>query len=290
MDAWAPDAAADIDADGTIAILGTGLTMIDLVTSFGARGHRGRIVALSRRGLLPQAHAAVRSAPLPASIVPFGTPVSRLLHWVRLVARDRAAAGGDWRSTVDALRPHTVALWRAMSVDERLRFLRHLRPWWDVHRHRMAPAVAEMIGNLVADGRLVLRAGKVVDIERRGGMYSLRFRRRGADAVETIEAARVIDATGLPVDPRASANPVIGSLFASGLARLEPLGIGLDIADDFALVDARGRPSDRIFAVGPLGRGAFWEIVAIPDIRMQCAVLAEDLAERLRRRRQRLRA
>jgi uncharacterized NAD(P)/FAD-binding protein YdhS len=33
-----------------------------------------------------------------------------------------------------------------------------------------------------------------------------------------------------------------------------------------------------LFAAGPLTRAAFWEIVAIPDIRNQCAELAARLA------------
>jgi uncharacterized NAD(P)/FAD-binding protein YdhS len=57
------------------------------------------------------------------------------------------------------------------------------------------------------------------------------------------------------------------------------LHIGLDVGPDGALIDRDGAPSDRLFAVGPLTRSAFWEIIAIPDIRSQCAELAARLVQ-----------
>jgi uncharacterized NAD(P)/FAD-binding protein YdhS len=284
VDAWDPGATMGLSPDADVAILGTGLTMVDVVLSLRGQGHRGRILARSRRGLAPRVHAAAAARPVARADVPLGAPVSRLLAWVRDLARAAEAAGADWRSAVDSLRPHTRAIWQAMSSAERARFLRHARPWWDVHRHRMAPAVSETIGNLIEDRRLTISAARVLGISS-GVSTRISLCRRGGRAVETHTVDRLIDATGLPADVRLSPNPVIRSLFEQGLARVDDLALGLDIADDYALVDSRGRPSARIFAVGPLCRGAFWEMIAIPDIRQQCAELADDLAERLRPRR-----
>jgi uncharacterized NAD(P)/FAD-binding protein YdhS len=44
-----------------------------------------------------------------------------------------------------------------------------------------------------------------------------------------------------------------------------------------------GVPSERLFAIGPVTRAAFWEIVAVPDIRNQCAALANRLGGALGR-------
>lgn len=64
----------------------------------------------------------------------------------------------------------------------------------------------------------------------------------------------------------------------TGRARIDPLGTGIDVSADCAIIDGNGFPSHRLFAVGPLTRAAFWEMIAIPDIRNQGAELAARLA------------
>jgi uncharacterized NAD(P)/FAD-binding protein YdhS len=72
-----------------------------------------------------------------------GTPLTTLalLRTLRLEIKHCEAAGGDWRSVIDGLRPQVQALWQALPLQEKRRFLRHLRPYWEVHRHRAAPPV-----------------------------------------------------------------------------------------------------------------------------------------------------
>ena len=43
------------------------------------------------------------------------------------------------------------------------------------------------------------------------------------------------------------------------------------------MIGASGASDVRIYAVGPLTRGAVWEITAVPDIRGQVADLARTL-------------
>jgi uncharacterized NAD(P)/FAD-binding protein YdhS len=106
----------------------------------------------------------------------------------------------------------------------------------------------------------------------------VRIARRGTNAPEDHRFARIIDCTGLPDDPNRSENPLIRALLARGAARADPLGVGLDVAEDYALIDAGGRRSPRIQVIGPLARAAFWECIAIPDIRLQCLDIADGLA------------
>jgi uncharacterized NAD(P)/FAD-binding protein YdhS len=103
-----------------------------------------------------------------ADAAPFDQDILTQLRWLRGLAREREAKGGDWRSVVDGLRPHTQAIWRAMTPRRRARFLEHARPWWDIHRHRMAPEVAARIGAMIADGRLEIVAGKIVAVRGNG--------------------------------------------------------------------------------------------------------------------------
>lgn len=258
--------------EATVLIVGAGLTMVDRVISLAAAGHRGPIVAVSRRGLLPRPHAVPAAPPAPLD-PPLGLPVSETLAWLRR----EIARIGDWRAAVDGLRPHSHALWRAWSADERRRFVRHLRPYWDVHRHRAAPAALAAVERARAEGRLRLLAARIAAVRAEGSGVAVRLRRRGTAAEEEIMADRVVDCTGAALDPARSSNPLLAALLAAGLARPDPTGLGLEVGDLGALVAADGRVSERIFALGPPARAGFWEITAIAEIRAQAAALAARL-------------
>jgi uncharacterized NAD(P)/FAD-binding protein YdhS len=276
-DPWAPPSTA-VDTDTTVLILGTGLTMVDYVLSLLRDGHRGRIVAMSRRGLLAKAHRRTDPMRIDESDVPFGASARRLLRWLRARIEAHIAQGGDWRSVIDAIRPFTQQLWQELPLASKRRFLEHARAWWDVHRHRMAPEVEIRLAQALAAGRLTLVAAKLTDIEPNAAGALVRYRRRGQSEVASLQVGMIVDCTGLVKDPRATGNPVIQRLFEQGLARADTLHIGIDIAEDCAVIDSNGVASRRLFAVGPLTRAAFWEIVAVPDIRNQCAELAARLA------------
>jgi uncharacterized NAD(P)/FAD-binding protein YdhS len=268
--------------DSTILILGTGLTMVDASIALSESGHRGPIVALSRRGLLPQAHRRVDVAQITQTELPSPARLAPFLHWLRVRARDEMRSGGDWRSVVDGLRPHVQAIWRAMPSRSRQRFLEHARPWWDIHRHRMAPEVEAKIRALQDSGQLRILSGRVLEVNAKRDDASVSIRPRASEIEVRLQISRIVSCRGLTSDPRRSANPLVAQLVADGYARPDPLGIGLDVDDDCAVVDASGRASERIFAVGPMSQAAFWEAIAVPDIRLQAALLARRLTEQAR--------
>jgi uncharacterized NAD(P)/FAD-binding protein YdhS len=281
---WEEPSSWNIAPDSTILILGTGLTMVDAAISLSESGHRGPIVAVSRRGLLPQPHRRVDRATIKEAELPSPAKLAPLLHWLRARAREETQRGGDWRQVFDGLRPHTQAIWRAMPIGTRRRFLEHARPWWDTHRHRMAPEVAAKIEALIESGQLRILAGRVLEVHPKQDGASVSIRPRGSEAEVCLEVSRIVSCRGLTSDPRRSASPLVAQLLADGYARIDPLGIGLDVDNDCAVVDARGRPSDRIFAIGPMSQAAFWESIAVPDIRLQASSLARRLSERVAER------
>jgi uncharacterized NAD(P)/FAD-binding protein YdhS len=274
---WASPADAGIDTNATVLILGTGLSMVDYVLSLLRHGHQGRIVAMSRRGLLPRAHRRVDPMRLAESEIPFGAEIGPLLRWFRRRIEMHVAEGGDWRGAIDAIRPFTQRLWHELPLSSRRRFLEHARAWWDVHRHRTAPEVETRIAEALATRRLTIIAGKLATVTPNPGGALVRYRRRGQVETSELQVGAIIDCTGIVRDPGASNNPAVRSLLDEGLARIDPLRIGIDVTPDCAIVDRHGSPSRRLYAVGPLTRAAFWEIIAVPDIRQQCAELAARL-------------
>ncbi|WP_223799863.1 FAD/NAD(P)-binding protein [Sphingomonas nostoxanthinifaciens] len=267
---WGPGVARDLDPDGTVLIVGSGLTMVDIALLLDATGFRGRMIALSRRGLAPRAHADTPPSTLDERPPP--NPVALLRH-----VRARGSEVG-WRAAVDELRPYTESLWLAAGLDERRRFLRHLRAWWDVHRHRIAPQVSARIEALRAEGRLEIVAGKLDTAEPEGGRVAVRYRPRGQEALATITVDRIVNAAGPQGDLLRSDQPLLRRLLERGLIRPDPLHIGIDVTAQSEVIGADGVAHDRLLALGPMTRGTFWEIVAVPDIRRQTWSVARKLA------------
>ncbi|KAB0677796.1 FAD/NAD(P)-binding protein [Aureimonas leprariae] len=278
---WTTPVSSDLAAGDPVLILGTGLSMIDTVIELTDRGHRGRITALSRRGLLPRTHRRNVPMRIDAADVPFGTGIAYLLRWFRRTAEWAATEGGDWRDVVDGVRPHTARLWQSLSVAERERFLRHARTWWEVHRHRMPPESEERLRAAMARGRLEILAARFVGSDPAGDGVRVRFRRRGSRETETVDVAKVVDCTGILRGPDANRAGIVASLIEAGTARPDPCRIGIKVDESCAVIDGGGKPAARLFAVGPVTRAQFWEITAVPDIRVQCAALAGTIADRL---------
>ncbi|VXC86544.1 FAD/NAD(P)-binding protein [Sphingomonas sp. AX6] len=271
-DPWAADVTDGLSDEDAVLIIGTGLTMIDSALSLDAAGFRGRIIALSRRGLLPRAHEAPgasweRIAERPETVA------SELVGSLR----QRSAAIG-WRNAVDELRPFTQFMWGNASEAERSRFLRHLRPWWDVHRHRLAPEVAARIEALRANGRLTIVSGKTMDAREHDDGVAVEWRPRGHDKAETLVVQRIINCTGPLGDLDRTTDPLLRDLTARGLIRADAHRIGIDVDNQARTIAATGQPNDWLYALGPMTRGAFWEIVAVPDIRQQTWALARRLS------------
>jgi uncharacterized NAD(P)/FAD-binding protein YdhS len=274
-DPWAERALSRIGDDDPVALIGSGLTTIDVVLALVHRGWRGRAVALSRRGLLPRPHARVRKPALGA-LPPEQRP-SELLRMIRRRAKDTS-----WVEVMDQLRLHGQALWLRADAAERGRFLRHGRAWWDVHRHRTAPDVGETIERLEREGRLTVAAGRIASFDRTAEGVALVYRPRGAAEPARLEAAAVINCTGPAFDLTQAVDPLLRDLFARGAARPDPLRCSLDVDEHGRVLDLAGVAQPRLFALGPLTRGRLWEIVAVPDIRLQVSAMTDMLHEEAR--------
>ena len=271
-DCWSAEATEGLLDDDTVLILGTGLTMVDVVLLLEAKGFAGRIIALSRRGLLPHAHAA----PAGAWTAIAERPSTVLSHLVRALRRRSAAIG--WRSAIDELRPFTQDMWRAATAAERARFIRHARPWWDIHRHRLAPEVADRIAALRSSGRLEIVAGKIGLAATCADGVAVEWRPRGEDARRTRIVQRIINCTGPQGDLGRTSAPMLGALVARGVIRPDTARLGIDVDEQMRVIGRDGMANRRLFALGPMTRGACCELVAVPDIRGQAWTLARRLS------------
>ena len=261
-DPWAKEAHAAVAASDSVLIVGTGLTMADVVVSLIERGHRGPITAISRRGLLPRSHGAFRSDYDLFEDRPVPRTASGLLRLVReRIRRDGEAQG--WQPIVDALRFKLPLAWGGLPAGEKRKVLRRLLPIWDVHRFRIAPQVHAALQDVQRLGQLDVERASVAHLTRAGGRFAARLKRPGHGIDDRCFDA-VILCTGPEKDPHR--NPLAARLLTSGLARLDEAGLGLAVDATSRVLDQASQPWPSLLAFGPMTRGTFGEMTGAPDI------------------------
>jgi uncharacterized NAD(P)/FAD-binding protein YdhS len=267
--------ATDIPADAPVVIIGTGLTMVDSVLMLLATGHRGSITAYSRRGHVPRSHVARATAPAPFSRADGGRPLSDLLRDFRRAVADAAAAGVPWQAVVDSLRPHTQGLWQQFGTTTQRRFVRHLRAYWDIHRHRIAPSVAAQLDRARQTGQLRIVTGRASAAQMVPDAISVTLRTSAGS--EQLTAAYIINCTGPSTDYGELSAPLIVALRNRGLLNPDALRLGIANDVDARLLDRTGQTIPWLWTIGPLRRGLLWECIAIPDIRTEARALAIEV-------------
>jgi uncharacterized NAD(P)/FAD-binding protein YdhS/glyoxylase-like metal-dependent hydrolase (beta-lactamase superfamily II) len=279
--AWSVDALAGLDPDEPVLLIGTGLTMVDMVVSLHEQKHRGKIYAVSRRGLLPLRHQATKLYP------PFLTPVTApknirgLWRRVRVEVENAATQGYDWRSVTDTLRPITQQLWQQLPRVEQQRFLRHVKPYWEVHRHRIASEIGDIIHQMLNSGQLIVSKGRIQAYQATASNVAVTIRQCQRKTHTVLNVSRVVNCTGIEADYRRSPQPLIANVRSQGLLRPNEIGLGLDTAANGALLDAKGNISTLFYTLGTPRKGDLWETIAIPELRGQAQALAETVLQSL---------
>ncbi|MFO7276520.1 MAG: FAD/NAD(P)-binding protein [Pseudomonadota bacterium] len=276
LDPWR--AAEEVQPGQSVLLVGTGLTMVDVALRLSTVPGVA-LTAISRHGLLPRAQTAFTRRTMCDGGELLDSPVSllALVSRVREQARAAVAAGRDWREVVTQVRACAPALWRRMSLEDRSRFLRHVRAYWDVHRHRLPAETAARIAQLEAEGKLQVHAGRIREIRRVDRGPCVIWYRRGALQSEILRVDHVVNCTGPDYRVRQSPEPLIRSLLRAGLIRPDPLELGIEVDPSGEVIDARGRPVPRLYYVGPMLRARDWEATAVPELRRHVAALARRL-------------
>jgi len=278
-DPWQHGALDRVDVKEPILLIGTGLTMCDVVTSLKLRAVEAnvplQIHALSRRGLWPKSHRPHLSA-APHDMAPTDiakNPTARgYLRAVRAQVKKIVAQGGDWRDVVASLRPITPMLWHLLPLLEKKRFIRHLKPYWESHRHRAAPEILKLVIGCVERGEISSNASRILGFQIRNNdatLINVTHQPRGKTVPETISVATIINCTGPSTD--IAAEPLLANLAATGFIRQDALQLGIEVDTNYRAINADGNIEHAIYYVGPLLKANHWEATAVPELRLHVA-------------------
>lgn len=255
------DAPEPVTPDGTVLVVGSGLTAVDMVLGLRERGFRGPIRVVSPAGRWSEPHAAAPALD-PESRERLDGALDSVVgvRAVLRVLRD-ACARHPWRAVIDALRADTNARWAALPMAEQRRLLRHLFDPWNRHRHRMAPDVR---ATLDADPALDIEPGRV-HVDAHGGVWK---RHRGVDT--PIEASLVLDCRGPAFRAALAGDSLLARLVREGVLEAHPLGTGVRSPTDPSLA-----------VVGAARFGERFETTALPELRQQAVEVVRRWIDQL---------
>jgi uncharacterized NAD(P)/FAD-binding protein YdhS len=267
---------------GRVLIIGTGLTMADVVVELVNRpGGPSKIVAVSRHGRLPHVRDAVlvRRGRESRPVSPLGSraTVRSLLVAARHAVRVAETHGGNWRDVIAGLRDDAAELWACLPLEERRRFLRHVQPHWDVHRHLLPPQVGATVHAALRERRLELRAGRIVAAESTGPGACVTVQPRGGPRRESLHVDQVILCTGPLADPTRNPSRLVRSLVHDGWLTADATVCGLRVDTQGRPIDATGLTVDGIFYLGPWLRARDWEATAVSELRRAATALTRAL-------------
>ena len=257
----------------TILLIGSGLTMVDVLLGARRDGFRGKALVISRRGQLPRTHAPRGVVPQNVAL-PRSRRVSMLATGIRIACEMAQENGTPWQAVINGLRASLPELWQGLPVAEQARFLRHLRPFWDAHRHRLPMEIHASLMEEFASARAELLRGQVKGVTRTRAGFAVTLLRRGREA-ETLKADLAFDCSGFRPDLE---QPLIRGLTEAGLAEPDAHRLGLAVEPSGQILGKAGRPSPGLYAIGPLCQGTLWEITAVPEIVRQADRAAQAIA------------
>ncbi|MBX5220671.1 NAD(P)-binding protein [Rhizobium sp. NLR8a] len=281
-DTTKPGALGVIRRHDRVLVIGNGLTAADVIASLAECGHDGPVTAISRRGLRSRGHS-----PEPQQL--FGDFVFQAAHSaLALLVRIRAdieaakAQGISWHGVIDQVRAQGYELWQALPIAERRRLVRHLRPYWDVHRFRIAPQVEAVLDAAIAAGRLEVLAGSVADARIEGELVlcTLQPRHRRQSLERSYDA--VVVTTGPAHGGILETQPWLAALAASGHLSLDPTGLGLACTEQSEAIGPSGKADPSLLISGPLARGTFGELMGLPQVTEHAFFVAGEIAAKLR--------
>ncbi len=265
--------------DGSVVLLGTGLTTVDAIITLRALGWLGTVHAISRHGWFPHAHFRGIEYPEfpPADVDLAALGLERLLALIERHCAILHERNANPAIIVDKLRGYTQRIWSEFSIEDRLTFAREHAARWNVFRHRIAPEIHAQITSSQLTGQLRVHAGPIARLEPSAD----RIRVELADG-QSVHGDLVINATGPSTKFTATRSVLLQNLLRRGTIAPDTTDLGVHVDTDHTVLTSSGERSPWLLALGPLLRGTYWETIAVPELRVQARRVAETVLGRAR--------
>lgn len=260
------------NAEDDILIVGSGLTMIDNTVSLKQKGHKGKIYILSRHGSLPLPHAETVHLDVPEIN---SSSALNIYNSIKHEVKKASASAISWQSVMDSLRTITTPVWKQLSITEKKQFFKYLRPYWEIHRHRMPRESEARINAMKQDGSAVFIKGSIAKVEATNNNITVTYRDKQQEGKITVRY--IINCTGPNSDYENIPGHLFNTLAKKALVTFDELKLGIVTAENGSPVNSKGQKVNNVFSVGPVRKASEWETTAIREIRIQAEELANTI-------------
>jgi len=268
---WTDKIYKDLSGNEEILLIGSGLTAIDVVLGLHIRNFKGKVTMVSRRGRLPLSHFFSDRKflwNLPYRLCPL-----ELLKLVRQTIKSNPEI--HWSLIVDALRVYVPEIWTYWDLSEKKLFLKRLRPFWEISRHRIPEESLTLLTHLQCSDQLRVIKGEVLKIQRTGQGFDILY--RNGNITENKSFHKIINCTGPESNYRKIKFPIIDHLIHDYNIVPDPLNLGILCNADGKMMNEKGQPIDGLWCIGPMRKAVLWETTALREIRSQACRLAKDI-------------
>jgi uncharacterized NAD(P)/FAD-binding protein YdhS len=276
---WNSKAFADVSTLNSIAVVGAGLTAVDVIVEAEYAGFKGKYSVVSRHAAFPRPHLEVPLSATPELVAWANSLVARKLGLRACLRefRQQVDSGGNWYQIIDALRAPTSTIWSQWSTKERRFFSKNLKWAWDIHRHQVPSVTMEMIKKLQSEDRLELIKGSLLESSFNGKSVTVKIKSKKTNSTLEIPVDRAFDGMGLGTNIAKSDNPLVRQMLSDGLISVDDVGLGLRASPEGRIVSGQGSIISNMFLMGPLRRGELWESTSVPELRVQGRIIAQEI-------------
>ncbi|HEY8271599.1 MAG TPA: FAD/NAD(P)-binding protein [Pseudobdellovibrionaceae bacterium] len=264
---WSDKVYSHIEGNENLLLVGAGLTAVDIVLGLILRKFKGKVTLLSRRGRWPLSHDL--SHPVFQFAEPEIQHPRKMLLWLRQLIRKNPQV--PWPSVMDGLRPFTKKIWIKWSIDEKKYFLKRLKPYWEIARHRIPTKSIFQLKEMKNLGQLELKKGCLLNVQAAENGIEVVYRSQNKECRQIFQ--KVINCTGPELNYRKVHCPLIHDLLKRGKIKTDELGLGLECTPEGQILNVQGKIEQGFWCIGPMRKAVLWETTALCELREQASEL-----------------
>lgn len=275
---------SSINSELPILIVGNGLTMVDTVMELRENGFFQTIVSVSPNGfnILPHRNFNFQyNSPL--NEISENKSLLDLVNIIRKELKRLKSFGISAEPLIDTLRPKTQKIWQNFTVSEKRFFMKKLRHFWGVARHRIPFVSYDYIQKERIENKLQIMAGKLIDLREENNSVTAEILDKKSNSILKSSYSIVINCTGPETNINLTKNELLIQLKSEGLIKQDQLKLGLEVNDLFQIIDEEENPQEQMFAIGNLLKGKLWESTAVNELRLQAEQIALQIIKQLKK-------